>query len=368
MSSMAAKFPALLAAIIVVVVCCKARAADPAEQGRRREHRSRSRKPWRLDGDAVRRFAFVIDDELVIARDLSADAWAAGRPRYDRDAEPEPDLIQMQRSVDMKKLPSEIARLAGTSVRLFDETGGKCEAKVGRFLLRARLFDNHDRGDDAPSRWQQASRFLVAKLEGYGEACVGATWARDSSLPEAPLAMATEAPPELRELALTAFGALPESRPIQRDFDDWARRQHNPTKGPWFRVNATTSVRVIRSINGPVLVSMVAFRGEGRWACNLGDDDSAIVEQLWALWEVTGPDEAPRLVLRNHPARWTGLKVTGAVDTDGDGRPELLFERFLPDVQPYGDRVDVPKGVVRAVDGAYGDIEGLETNVLSCNC
>jgi hypothetical protein len=64
------------------------------------------------------------------------------------------------------------------------------------------------------------------------------------------------------------------------------------------------------------------------------------------------------------------LSPSGAVESDGDGRPELLFELFSDQGQSNaaGQPAFFDRGVVRPLGGQYIDLDGLELRVLTCPC
>ena len=116
---------------------------------------------------------------------------------------------------------------------------------------------------------------------------------------------------------------------------------------------------------GPVLLSVSASIRKG----GCGDDD-VVWGSLWALWQIEGDRDDPRLVLRNQPDESMTLLPTSAVDVNGDGQVELLFDQFTDEdaANAAGQPQLLERGVVRALGGAYIDVTGLETPILICPC
>ena len=323
-----------------------------------------------VDVAAFQRFAFVLDGEVVVSTDPD-DGWASGPAKQDGKVGKN-FVLRSKRPVDLKKLPAELVALKGAPLHLFDGTGARCDAKLGAFLLRGRVISGTDAEgdfDDAgDGGWAMSNHFLVAKIIGDRKACAKATWARAASLPLPTVAAATAPTSDFDRLAWGAFEELPESRVIQRRFDAWSRAHHAKVGTPWFRTaGARPTVHLIRPPKGPALLSVVA-------KATLGDGDTCggdgLAGSLWGLWEITGPDDAPSLVLRNHPDEALVLELIGAVDVDGDGHAELLFDGFQDPATTniFGQGGEVLHGLIRALGGVYVDVAAPETPVLICPC
>jgi hypothetical protein len=318
-------------------------------------------KSAEVDVEAFRRFAFVVDGEVVISQNPD-DGWASGPPVLEK---PGADslLIRTRRPVDVAKLPPTLARLRGMPIRLLNSTGERCQAKVGAFLLRGRAISD---GGDAEDAWAESAHLLVAKVDGDWRACAGATWARAADLP-APVVSRAEAPSkEIRKLALATFSALPQSVKIQKKFDAWYPTEHEGSRSPslrWFDYQKPRAeVRVLHSgAKGPTLVSVSALIDEG---CS----DEAATGAVWALWELGGDAANPRLVLRNAPDGETTLRPTAAVDLDGHAA--LLFDGFDDYAAPNaaGQPGFIERGIVRLLDGLYLDVAAPTTPILICPC
>ena len=75
-------------------------------------------------------------------------------------------------------------------------------------------------------------------------------------------------------------------------------------------------------------------------------------------------------MLRNQPDESMDLQPSAAVDTDGDGRPEILFGRFSDDSMrnAAGQAETLENGVVRALGDSYVGIEGVALPIYVCPC
>jgi len=261
------------------------------------------------------------------------DAWAAGPPILEKKG-PEQDLLRSRRPVDKAKLPPGVASLVGTRVRLLDAHGVRCEATLGELFVRGRAFvgsgevnEGRDATDpdegDARTAWGESPHHLVARAVGDAKKCAGATWARAVALPLPPIATAQPPSPELKTRALAALRALPESATIQRDYARWYPSEHPKHRSPphWLQRHTQQPViRLFRPASGPALLSVSAMVAEG-------DCANGVFDAIWGLWEIDDKDPAnPRLILRNQPDAQMTLAPTAAVDVDGDGAPELLFD------------------------------------------
>jgi len=327
---------------------------------------SNTQGPAKFDPVAFQRFAFVVDGEIVVTRDPE-EAWASGPARLDSRAKD--FLFRVRRTADIKKLPREVTQLAGTRVSLFDARGKRCEARIATFRMRGRgMAEGYEGAEYAEEAWGMSHPMLVATIDGDRKACAGATWARSAELPVPPIAPATLPDPALHKQALAAFGALPEARAIQQRFARWHAGEHGAaTKVPdWFGGKPPAAVvRVMKSpAGGPVLLSVSASFYVG------GCGEAGAEGSLWGLWQVEGTPASPRLVLRNQPDESMHLQPSAAVDTDGDGRPEILFGRFADDSNrnAAGQAERLENGIVRVLGDAYVGIEGVALPIYVCPC
>jgi len=181
-----------------------------------------------------------------------------------------------------------------------------------------------------------------------------------------PRSFPAEAPDAaLRRAALAAFRSLPVHSQLQADYARWRRRCGDATKVPrWDEADGVPRLAVMRAAS-TALVSVSA----GVWIApdKAGCGDS-FQTSLWALFEVTGSGTAARLRLRSRPAAGLSLTPLAASDLDGDGQLELLIGGFGDQNQPNaaGQAYQIDHGILRARDGSYEDLEGLELPVLIC--
>jgi hypothetical protein len=322
-------------------------------------------KTGEVDLEAFRRFAFVVDGEVIVSQNAD-DGWASGPPVREKEGA-DRLLLRMRRPVDVAKLPPALARLAGMPIRLLNSRGERCQAKLGAFLLRGRAITDGVETEGDSEAWGMSAQLLVAKVDGDRHACAGATWARAAEL-RVPVVTPAEAPSkEIRKVALAAFTALPPTANIQKDFDVWYRREHPDAPKPprWFAYEKPGPlVRVLRSgAKGPTLVSLSKRINEG------GCEDG-VHGVVWALWELQGDAAHPRLVLRNAPDGTMTLVPTATADMDGDGRVDLLFDNFSDynATNATGQPDFIERGIVRLLDGLYLDVAGPTTPILICPC
>jgi ketosteroid isomerase-like protein len=323
-----------------------------------------------VDVAAFRQFAFVLEGRVVVSDDPD-EGWASGPPVIEH--KDDDYLVVTRRPVDVKKLPPAVASLVGTRIHLMDNIGVRCEARLGAFHLHGRVIGPEfaEPDNDLFEPWSNSNRFLVADIEGDVERCAGATWARAANLPDPKLGTARAAPAEHEKLALESFRALPATRAIQREFAAWHRRER-PREGKapaWFQLGQGAQVRSLRtSDSGTVLLSVTAsyFGDAGQEPCselNFGGS-------LGAIWRLDGTAETPRLVLVNRPDPALIITPTAAVDVDGDGQVELLFDDFensaTSNVTGRGGLIE--HGLLRPHAGTYMDVEGPETQVYICPC
>jgi len=132
-------------------------------------------KTGELDVEAFRRFAFVVDGEVVVSLNPD-DGWASGPPVREKQGRgADRILLRMRRPVDVAKLPPTLARLAGMPIRLLNSAGERCQAKLGAFLLRGRAISDGVETSDDSEAWGMSAHLLVAKVDGDRYACAGAT-------------------------------------------------------------------------------------------------------------------------------------------------------------------------------------------------
>jgi hypothetical protein len=323
-----------------------------------REELFSSRAPGTFDAATFARHAFVIDGAAVVLPN-PPDDWAGGAVRpttYGKEL-----IARASRPVALAKLPPAVRELVGKMVALGNATGQRCTAKLTRLELRARVLIGTDpEGDDI---WNMGSKALVAVLAGEPACVRSSTWARAADQPPLPIAAAAAPDAALKGRALVAFAALPAAAEIQRRFATWFTGEQGARKRvpAWVRSRETkTEVRLLQLGAGPRFVSVSAV-------LNAGGCSDGVFESLWSLWEI---DESDRLVPRSEPTGMIALSPAALADLDGDGKPEILFDDFsnLGNMNAAGQPETMDRGVVRARDGLYVDVEGLGIPDLICPC
>ncbi len=166
----------------------------------------------------------------------------------------------------------------------------------------------------------------------------------------------------MKRTALAAFGALPPSTEIQRRFAEWFPSEHGGKPVPeWFRSrDARPAVRLL-PLGGNRFVSVSAM-------INAGSCSDGVFESLWGLWEIEAT--TGKLLPRTEPTGRLMLDPAAIADIDGDGKPEILFNELsnLGDMNAAGQPETMDRGIVRARDGLYVDVEGLSIPDFICPC
>lgn len=277
------------------------------------------------------------------------EAWGRGRRSVDLG-----DPVVVTQAVEPKKLPGALAAWAGRPVRLHTAAGKSCDATVTGFKLMSRViphfgtrqeWEQKKRGEIADEAWNLAAggRVLVGELS---KPCPNAVFARAASLAAPPAAMAADADAKLRQQALKALRALAPWQSTQKSY-----KSDSGGKGNWDEhEGASPAVKVFRlTPAGRPARTFVSATATVAGSCGEFNGD------LWALWELVGD----KLVLRNAPGTISIVPVL-AVDADGDGDPELLYERAT--------EFDNQGGVVRPQGGVWNDVEKLAVPYLDCPC
>jgi hypothetical protein len=255
-------------------------------------------------------FLFVIEQGVVLD---SAGSGAAAQGKL-QALDPEGSVHVVRSAVDETRLDPALRALRGRNLLL----GGRpeCKAQIGALWLVVRV-DPHfsmvrrwageaeeeggppgkPASDDeiAAEVWDLGLPELVGELRDVPDGC-GAPWARDASLPLAPVQSPSDVvAPRVRKEA-------------ERQMLAAVQRVSPPPAG----VEPTLE---LQSVDGkhPLLVGSYA-RGEG------------CAEEVHAsfVWRVRGTPAAPRLELLNDPERTPDFRLELAIDLDADGRWELL--------------------------------------------
>ncbi len=260
------------------------------------------KRPSELPNNA---FAFVLQadsDHYIVLDDVDMPA-EHGEPKVVDDGEP----MVIMASVKDRDLTKEVLDWRGTTVVV----DGECEAKVVGFTLIGRVVphfgtraywngEHGEDGDEVPSEEEIAeSAFssshvvLGAKLDND----CGGVYARVKSLP-APVEGEELSDSALKEKAIAAFAEL----------DSVTKQQEGDI--PWWK--GSISVSIYRHPkSGQTLVSVSA------------DNDGMCGEYSASEWQVfEWADKKLEPLYNSNPPG----KISGAIDTDGDGSLELLVE------------------------------------------
>jgi len=225
--------------------------------------------------------------------------------------------------------------------------GPLCEATISGFEQARRVVPHFTSPDEngnevhfsdaeiAREAWDEGedSDLLLGVTNG-GPGCKGATWARLQSLPTPDVWSPTRAERPLAQRALREFRKLAGWKTLQTDFLS-PDPEEPPHVGRWDE-HQNTHPKVMR-LGSLVYVSAQA-----------GDDCGDFGGSLWAIWELVGD----KLVPRNAPLGNDAIEPAAAVDVDGDGIPEILFD----------------EGLVRRSGDLYGAPDHLEVPYHDCPC
>jgi hypothetical protein len=279
------------------------------------------------------RFLWIVEGEGVQLTAEPEWSWGHGAGRVDAATG------HVRRDVSAKDLPEEHARWLGRALRLFDLDGRQCEAKVTGFRLvgRAQLDDDTEaevkqlrKRDGAERLWEIAGDQGHALVATVDKLCA-TRWARDAALVAPEIVTPEKADPALLKRTLLKLKGLDACK---------------AEKG----LCAAENVKVVtfRPQWSGKKVTLV-------WAVVNGDSvcDSHGFGYTWWL-EDGGLKEAQGLSDELTPA--------AAVDLDGDGRPELLFDG--------GGSVDpnLNAGVLSLTDDAWKLLDGIYFPFIGCPC
>jgi hypothetical protein len=293
-------------------------------------------------------FAWVVDGGVVLS-DSPDDDWGKGATKIDLTGN-----TRVWRKADTKTLPADLSAWLGRKVRAWNDKGQVvCESKVNGFRVLGRVYEHfgtrqewNEAGDStkaADEAWGLAGKVLVGDLDA---ACKNAMWARPATLPVPEVGVFADADAETRKTAIAAFRKLPAYKLIQKE---WLASDEGKTqKGPW--EGDKPDVQTTQALIGGKAITLVSV-SHGAWEGCVG-----FTAQLSALWEL----RAGKLVLRNSPGKGA-IKPLMAVDTDGDGNAELLYQGSINE---FGSDL----GQWRLEDGLFTDGEELRIPYLDCPC
>jgi hypothetical protein len=293
------------------------------------------------------RFRFAVEGALLLS-DSPDEAWAKGGISYDGGS----PAVASQR-VDATKLPPALARWQGRRVRLTRADGSSCDAKVKGFRLLSRSFPHFGTVQEwnemkpaevARQAWDLGAKVLVADID---KPCEQAFWGQPAAQ-AAPVTDAGEdADAALKARALAELRKSAAWKEIQKNY------LADPTKGVkrWDELEgASAEVRRFRARRAGKEIKLVSVTSTVAGSCAQFNAD------VWGLYEERGG----KLISRNTPGK-SSAKPVDAVDSDGDGNSELLFE---PGPNSFGSE----KGRL-LLDGELWDTtEEVAVPYMDCPC
>ena len=250
--------------------------------------------------DERARFLWVVEGEGVQLTEEPEWSWGHDSGRADTHT----GDGYVRRDVSVEDLPAEHARWLGRAVRLFDLDGKQCQAKVTGFRLvgRAQLDDDTikevkrlGKRDGAERLWEIAGGQGHALVATVDNLCA-TRWARDAALGVPEIVTAEKADPALRKQTLAKLKAL-----------------HTCKEEVGLCDAENVSVVLFHLRCGGKKATLVWAVVNGHSSC----DSNGFAYSWWledgglkAAAHEPGPEVSP----------------SAAVDLDGDGRPELLFQ------------------------------------------
>ncbi len=296
---------------------------------------------------ADERFRFVVSGGLLLSQSPD-EGWATGAPTYEGG-----DPAVAARRVDAGKLPPELARWQGRRVRLVTAPGSSCEGKIKGFRLLSRSiphFGTHQEWNEmkeaevARQAWDLGAKVLVADVD---KLCEQAFWAQPAG-PAPPVTDKGEPADEALKTRVVAE---------LRKSDAWKEIQksylESPRKGVkrWDGLEgATVAAHRFRARRAGKEIRLVSVTSSVIASCSEFNAD------LWGLYEERGG----KLIPRNTPGKASAHPVA-AVDSDGDGNSELLFE---PASGSYGTE----KGRLLLEGELWDNAEELAVPYMDCPC
>jgi hypothetical protein len=284
------------------------------------------------------KFHWIVEGEGVQVTAQPEWTWGHGAGRVDTI-----DDAHVRREVSVKDLPAEYAGWLGRTLRRFDFAGEKCQAKVTGFRLVGRAQIDGEttaevkrlgKRDGAERLWEIAGEHGHALVATVDNLCA-ARWARDAAAAAPEIAPAEKADPTLMKRVLSKLKALEECKQGKED-----------------------------GLCAPENVKVVTFRPrwQGKqvtlvWAVVEGESlcDSNGFGYTWWL-------EGNALKVAQGVSQ--EVLPSAAVDLDGDGQPELLFEHGGP-LDP-----DLEAGVLSlSRDTDHWELrDGLYFPFIGCPC
>lgn len=217
--------------------------------------------------------------------------------------------IATRHPIDSAALPEAYRSLLHTGVDVFNQAGVTCTARISGFSAVSR-FLGYDEEMNAADAWRESAggaQLLVAELDEIGHRCTEAVWARTSNRgPVAVAAISEDISPRTNTAIQAAFRDLPEYLEIQRQF-----AEESAGDTPWAE---GLLVSEVRGSNEHLLIVSAS-----------GGHCEEFSGMLSAMWRVQSDGSFIRVPMQSVSI----ATPSAAVDTDGDGHLELIFDEDL---------------------------------------
>lgn len=282
-------------------------------------------------------FAFVNEAGIVLSTDADV-AWGKGRLRGNAG----PGQYRAAKKADGATVPASLWAQRGRTFDLYGADGKVCTARLGDISVLAQhngpdlydLFDNNSsvldyeefenrtisRKEIRAEVWsiaQEGGSWLVAEVIS-DDACTGALWARDSSLPAPTVLRLSDNPSPETERRLALHEASAELADTQAEYEKWyadVAPEDRDYHDSWSTIVSRSPATVQGWVDADGVVRMVELRfGEEGEFCGDGFDT-----RISALEHVTaeGFEDTAQSV-----------EAEAVFDADGDGRYEFLYFGF----------------------------------------
>lgn len=254
---------------------------------------------------------FVLDDKWVLIDDSPDENVAVGDPRFVEGT----NATTSWKAVAFDRLSATHKAWRGRKLTTWDKRGTTCATTVVDLQMVSRAYVHFGQLEEwksqkpdqiAPQAWEIGSKLLVGVL---APACKGTTFARDAALPLPKIVVPTAPSAAQQKRVLAALHALPRYAELQRNWQEEKRG------GAWEE-----------KAEGALVETKVFTYGERTWlsvTATAGEGCGGWSGDLFAVYE---EQKDGTLQLRNRVGSGVTVTPLQAVDIDGDGQPELLFE------------------------------------------
>jgi hypothetical protein len=269
-----------------------------------------------------------LSGDVVLSNKIDP-AWGIGPLDVTGEPGDVRDDVLMEQAVDLDRLPRDLRRWRGQSLRPLDGRGPACTAKIVELRLvgsyipvgdptRWERIDKDHQPPGVRRAWRRSRRLLVGRLS---RDCGGTYWQRADATPPASMTWGKRADDALRALALAEFHRLPEYQAVQKSWEASTGRRTGesapegmPRDGLYER-EATTVLRF--DLPGVTLVTHFAYAFK-----------EGFYDGLLAVWELRGgehPSLSPRHILKGG-AMPQQTWPTIAVDLRQNGRFLFVYK------------------------------------------